>query len=99
MASIVNNTALFIDALVRIGFNTVTANDIFNNGFDTIDILSSQEDKDTDDLVRYIGRWLGTPILTRTAPGVPIAPTYIGNSSFLVHRQVQGYEVMGAEAD
>ena len=54
---VIDHTALFVDALVRIGFNTVTADAIVANGFSSIDILRSIEDTDIDALIRHIGRW------------------------------------------
>ena len=71
---VINHTALFVEALVRIGFNTVTADEIVANGFGSIDILRSLEDKDIDDLVRHIGRWRGQDKPTRTQRGAVITP-------------------------
>ena len=73
MAAIID-TALFIDVLVRIGFNTVTADEIVANGFDTINVFQSQEDEDIGDLVRHIGRWHGQSLPTHTVCGATIAP-------------------------
>ena len=63
---VINHTALFVEALVRIGLNTVTADEIVANGFGSIDILRSLEDKDIDDLIRHIRRWCGQDKPTRT---------------------------------
>jgi hypothetical protein len=41
MAAAIDSTALFVEVLVRIGFNTVTADEIVSNGFRSIDILIS----------------------------------------------------------
>ena len=48
--------AAFKAALVRIGFNTLTANEIIANRFDEISVLGKVEDKDIDKLIRHIGR-------------------------------------------
>ena len=60
----INNTALFIDALIRIVFNAVTVDEIVDNGFDMINVFQSQKYKDIKNLVRYIGRWRGKPLPT-----------------------------------
>ena len=66
MADVLDNTTLFVAGLVRIGFNTVTVDEIVANGFGSIDILRSLEDKDIDDLIRHIRRWCGQDKPTRT---------------------------------
>lgn len=49
--------AAFKVALVWIGFNTLTADEIIENGFDEISVLSEVEDKYINKLIRHIGRW------------------------------------------
>ena len=53
------NRDTFNALLVRIGFNTITADEIINKGFDEISVLGEMEDKDIDKLIFHIGRWQG----------------------------------------
>ena len=66
--------AAFKAALVRIGFNTLTADEIIINGFDNISVLGEVEEKDIDELVRHIGRWRGPRVATSDASGDLIIP-------------------------
>ena len=71
---VIDHTALFVEALVRIGFNTVTADEIVANGFGSIEILRSLEDTGIDALIRHIGRWRGQDKPTHTPRGAIITP-------------------------
>ena len=66
--------AAFKIALVRISFNTLTFEEIIDNGFDEISELSKVKDKDINKLIRHIGRWWVPRGPTHDATGVLIAP-------------------------
>ena len=62
------------DVLVRIGFNTLTAEKIIINGFNKIEILGDVEERDIDKLVCHISRWRPSSILLVDTGGATIAP-------------------------
>ena len=66
--------AVFKAALVRICFNSLTANEIVDNGFDEISVLGEVEDKDIDELIRHIGRWRRPQLPMRDATCVLVDP-------------------------
>jgi len=71
--------AVFKAMLVQIYFNTLTTNDIIENRFDEISVLSEAEEKYIDKLICHIGRWRGSRTDTHDAVGVIMDPAVLGS--------------------
>ena len=73
----------FKDAIVKIGFNTLAAEQIIINGFNKIEIIGDVKEREIDELVYHISRWRHSSVPFVDAGVIPIAPVLITFPSFL----------------
>ena len=64
----------FKDAIVKIGFNTLAAEQIIINGFNKIEIIGDVKEREIDELVCHISRWRPSSVSLVDTGGISIAP-------------------------